>query len=96
MDGDEQQFDIFRDGQVHVRKRMCETCIFHDGNRMSLREGRVEEMVAEALAEDTAIVCHDTLGAEHQAVCRGFFERHRLDTFALRLAIAFERVVFDE
>lgn len=85
---------IFRDGYVHVSARMCKTCIFHDGNRMHLREGRVEQMVAQATRDDSAIVCHSTLDGRKQAVCRGFYEQH--PTWVLRLADVLGQIRFVE
>lgn len=66
---------VYRNGRVHVNQRMCPTCIFRPGNLMHLKEGRVEEMVAEATGNDSVIPCHETLGDE-PAVCRGFFDKH--------------------
>lgn len=45
---------------------------------MQLRAGRVRQMVDEARANDSAIICHSTLretSDEGNAVCRGFFDR---------------------
>jgi hypothetical protein len=44
-------------------------------------------MVDDSLREDTAIICHETLGTA-QAVCRGFFDLHWRDTLPLRAAVA--------
>lgn len=68
----------FIDGRVHVRKRQCSTCIFRPGNLMHLVEGRVDQMVADATAEQSCIPCHAHLheGAPIEPVCRGFFDRH--------------------
>lgn len=79
-------------GRVRVLSRQCVTCIFARGNRMALEPGRVAHMVADALAGDGHIVCHDTLpyGRYPQAdpaVCRGFWNRHRLDSLFTRLAL---------
>lgn len=90
--------DAYRDGKVHVRRAECETCVFRPGNLMRLRPGRLRGMVDEALAEDTAITCHETLypeaydGDGHQAVCRGFFDRHARDTMPLRAALMLDRL----
>lgn len=83
---------IFRDGKVHVCEQMCETCIFRPGNLMQLRAGRVRQMVDEAKANDSAIVCHATLDGDH-AVCRGYYDRHRNDVFPLRLAQMLDNIV---
>jgi len=70
----------YRDGLVHVQARMCDTCIFRPGNKMDLRDGRVEQMVRDAARNQSCIPCHQTLefsdGAAGQSVCRGFFDRH--------------------
>jgi hypothetical protein len=65
----------FRGGRVHVQARLCPTCIFRPGNLMRLDPGRRDEMVASAVAAESAITCHDTLDGDN-AVCRGFFDRH--------------------
>ena len=68
-------FRVFRDGRVHVQAEMCPTCIFRPGNLMHLNSGRLRDIVGEARAADSTIVCHATLGdpARH-AACRGFFD----------------------
>ena len=43
-------------------------------------------MIQDTCAQDSAIICHATLGLAEQAVCRGFFARHAGDTAPLRLA----------
>lgn len=97
-DEDERPHDVFRDGEVHVLSEMCATCVFRAGNLMRLQAGRLREMVQESLAEDSAITCHATLygGAEHNAVCRGFYDRYKHHVFPLRLAILCERISYDD
>jgi hypothetical protein len=81
-------FNTFRDDKVHVNVRMCDTCIFRPGNLMSLSPGRVEEMVKESIESGVAIVCHDTLNTRPKmnAVCRGFWNKHKKDVGLLQLA----------
>lgn len=78
------RFNCTPRGRVRVMETRCSTCIFRSGNPMRLRPGRVREMVEGAVADDSAIICHDTLDEEEQAVCRGFFDAH--DTQPLQLA----------
>jgi len=85
--------DVFRDGEVHVLERMCKTCIFRPGNLMDLEEGRVEDMVEQATADESCIPCHSTLDKEHQACCRGFFDRH--PTAPLQIAHRLGMVAYD-
>ena len=66
--------NVYRDGYVHVRAELCSTCVFRPGNLMELRSGRVRQMVDEARASNSAIVCHQTLDDDN-AACRGFFDR---------------------
>ena len=81
-------FDKLRQ-RLRVLGRPCETCIFKPGNRMSLRPGQRDQMVAQCLEKDSYIICHDTLAPRiRAAVCRGFFNRHARDVLPLRLAIA--------
>jgi hypothetical protein len=86
---------VFRDGMVHVRATMCETCIFRPGNLMRLEEGRVEGLVKAATEAQSCIPCHKTiLGGDRrgEAVCRGFYEKH--PTVPLQLAAAMGKVRF--
>lgn len=55
---------------------------------MRLEPGRVEGMIAEATANQSAIHCHSTIYRDDtdRAVCRGFFDNH--PTFPLQLAAA--------
>lgn len=63
-----------------IKAEKCETCIFNPGNPMKLRSGRVREMVRECEANDSFVVCHDTLdqvtgeGKDNEAACRGYIE----------------------
>ena len=84
------QFNIFRNGKVHVQKRMCNTCIFRPGNLMHLQPGTVELMAAKSVQDDASIPCHETLDGSN-SVCRGFFDRHK--TTPLQIA---ERLGFIE
>lgn len=61
----------FLNGRLRVQRGMCRTCIFRPGNLMSLRPGRVQEMVAEARGAWSVISCHDTLDDE-KATCAGY------------------------
>lgn len=67
--------NVFRGGMVHVMKAMCSTCIYRPGNLMKLQEGVVEEMTADAIKNESTIVCHQTLDGDN-AACHGFFDRH--------------------
>lgn len=80
----------YHDGLVHVCRAMCSTCIYRPGNPMNLNEGRRDEVTAAALKQDTAVVCHATLGTEHPAVCKGFAEKYA--TFPIRLAHAMNKI----
>lgn len=66
---------VFRDGKVHVRRRMCDTCIFRPGNQMALRPGVRDALVAEAAACHSCIPCHESLDGL-QSVCAGFYRLH--------------------
>lgn len=76
---------IFDGKKVHVRRAMCDTCIFRPGNLMHLEPGRVDEMVA-GCGDEGAIPCHHHLykGEEHEPVCAGFMKKHK--NMILRLA----------
>jgi len=59
------------------------------GNLMSLSPGRLHDLVAEARAQASYIICHETLPSAGPpasvlpAICRGF--RDRYDTTALQI-----------
>jgi hypothetical protein len=61
-------FNVYRDGFVHVTKPLCATCIYRPA---AGDVGRA--VVAAAKADETAVVCHSTLGTKANAVCGGFF-----------------------
>jgi hypothetical protein len=79
MDDQPEVHNAFRDDLVHIMGTQCATCIFRPGNLMRLEPGRVEGMVEHAIENQSAIICHDTLSGDN-AVCRGFFDRHKHDT----------------
>ena len=85
--------NVFRDGKVHICKRMCSTCVFRPGNLMHLEPGRVDGMVADAVASDSTIVCHQTLDGPN-AGCRGFYDRHA--TPPLQIAVRLGMVEWTE
>jgi hypothetical protein len=76
----------FVNGKVHVRRTQCPTCVFRPGNLMDLKEGRVKQMIDEAVRNDSCIPCHSHLhqGQRIEPVCRGFYDRHA--TLPIRLA----------
>lgn len=90
--------DVFREGRVHVMSEQCATCVFRPGNLMRLAPGRLRGMIDDCLKEDTIIPCHSTLygAADHQAVCRGLYDRHAGDILPLRLAQAFGIVAWQD
>ena len=62
---------------------------------MQLSRGRLAAMVAEAKANESAMICHSTLhrdGVEN-AVCRGFYDRH--PTQPLQIAERLELIELD-
>ena len=87
--------NTYRDGKIHVCRQLCDTCVFRSGNLMRLEPGRLAAMVAEAKADETAIICHSTLYHEDvdSAVCRGFYDRH--PTQPLQIAERLGLVEFD-
>ncbi|MFI6249026.1 hypothetical protein [Streptomyces sp. NPDC051016] len=69
---------------------LCATCIYRPGNLAHLAPGRVKQLTQAAIAEETHIVCHDTLDAPAAAICAGF-ARHPVGAarcLALRLVRA--------
>lgn len=85
----------FRDGKIWVLTSKCGTCIFRPGNKMHLQDGRVADMVRACVDENRVIPCHKTLDGP-RSVCRGLYDLHRGDIFALRLAAAMNVLAFDE
>lgn len=57
----------------------CSSCIFRPGNHMSLRPGRIKDMVDSSIAGGGSITCHQTLCYGEfpdygEAMCRGFYD----------------------
>lgn len=84
----------FRDGKVFVCEKKCSTCIFRPGNLMHLQEGRVEQMSADAIANNSGIVCHKTLDGD-RSICRGFWDVHGDKVWVFRLAQHLKILAFD-
>jgi len=78
--------NVYRDGRVHVLAERCATCVFRPGNLMQLQPGRVRDMVDQAVADQSVIVCHATLDTDANACCRGFWDAHRDRVQALQVA----------
>jgi hypothetical protein len=87
--------NAYREGKIHVCDRLCDTCVFRSGNLMRLEPGRLAAMVAEAKADESAIICHSMLYQDDidNAVCRGFYDRH--PTQPLEIAERLGLVEFD-
>ena len=69
------KLNAYRDGKVHVCRRLCDTCIFKPEFREIIGEERVSQMISESTEKQSAIICHSTLSGDN-AVCRGFYEKH--------------------
>jgi hypothetical protein len=78
---------VYREGMVHVCAHKCATCIYRPGNLMRLQEGRKDSMEADAVADESVIPCHKTLGP-HAAICRGYWDTQRRNVAPLRMAVA--------
>lgn len=59
---------------LRIASERCSTCIFRPGNLMTLRPGRVRDMVDDVRQHDSYVVCHQTLGDDLGVVCRGSYE----------------------
>lgn len=60
-------------------------------DRVHLGQQRRRAFIQAALDKDSYVVCHETLVAGVlPAVCRGFFNVHRRDTFPLRLMVVLD------
>lgn len=90
--------EVYRDGQVHVLSRKCDTCIFRPGNLMHLEEGRADRMAEEAVANQSVIPCHATIYGEDKApaICRGYWDVHRRRVGILQVAERMDVVAYDE
>lgn len=89
--------DVYRDGRVHVLSDECATCIFKPHER-PVDGARVADMVRATRGEHGAtVVCHSTLygGAEHHAICRGWYDRLGHEDHILRLALIADVIAYD-
>ena len=91
--------NIYCDGEVHVLREECATCIFKPHAR-PVSGARVADMVRATKGEPGAtVVCHSTLyrGDDVQhAICRGWYDRLGDQDPILRLARAANIIVEDE
>lgn len=95
---DEQRHNVYRDGEVHVLREECASCIFKPHER-PVDGARVAGMVRDtADTEGATVVCHSTLYQEgvENAVCRGWWDRLADRDPTLRLAKALGVVVEDD
>ena len=66
-------------GRPRLLSEKCSSCVFRPGNLMSLREGRLRDLIEDNVAAGAALTCHQTLSyGDHpefgEAVCRGFYD----------------------
>lgn len=79
-------------GKIRVLERMCDTCIFRPGARMSLSTERFDEVERANVERGALLTCHDTLSYGSYpdfgpAACFGFWERHGANVAAGRIAM---------
>jgi hypothetical protein len=68
--------------------RPCATCVIFPDDRAYLGQERRTSFIEEVLAKDSYVVCHETgTGKTEPAICRGFFNAHRHDSWRLRLIV---------
>lgn len=65
-------------GRPKVFSRKCSSCVFHPGNRMRLKEGRLAEVLRHNLRAGTALICHTTTYGQQaeEVVCRGYYDAY--------------------
>jgi len=74
--------------KTRLLSRQCPTCVFKPGNLMKLRHGRLHDLIAQARAAESYIVCHSTLPGMAPAgilpaVCRGFADSYSTQSLQL-------------
>lgn len=90
--------DVFRDGEVHVLREECATCIFRPAVR-PVSGARVAGMVRDTKdGPGATVVCHSTLYRDdvRNAICRGWYDRLGGRDEVLRLAVALGIMVEDD
>ena len=90
---------VYVDGKVHVRRTMCDSCIFRPadkGRLVGITDERVAEMVTDADAAESCIPCHHHLhtGSDIEPVCRGYFNRR--SSTVLRIADALGAIEYHD
>ncbi len=94
----EGKHNIYRDGEVHVLREECATCIFKPRER-PVDGARVAGMVRDTMDEPGAtVVCHSTLyddGVDN-AICRGWYDRLGDRDPVLRMARGMGIIVEDD
>lgn len=69
---------------VKVLSECCDTCVFRPGNLMSLRSGRLKDLVASNRKAGAGLVCHERLDTD-SALCRGFYDRFGEETTSIQV-----------
>ncbi len=70
---------------VRLCDRPCSTCVIFPDDRMHLGEENRLAFLQQALDNDGTVTCHQTLNSGRAAICRGFANQFRGQTFPLRL-----------
>lgn len=91
---DEERGDVVdrKTGLPRLLNQKCTTCVYRPGNLMWLREGRRDQMEQDSNDNGSWITCHKTLPAAGQeigtqAICRGFWDVNKTNSWGCRLAI---------
>ena len=73
--------NIYRNGKIHVRKSMCESCPYRHGKDEARK---LFPKIQHNIDKQVALPCHNMVDGQDEAVCRGFYEHDR--TLPLHLA----------
>ena len=77
---------------LKVYDKACNECLF--SKRRIVDEARAKQLIADALEQDSFFICHKSTIRDEVVCCRAFYEQHRCDTVALRLATLLNGVEF--
>lgn len=76
---------------MRVLTEQCSTCIFRPGNLMHLATGRLADMARDVKADESYVICHQTLERpkRQRCICKGSWDRYKTQIIQLAERLGF-------
>lgn len=80
--------------KLKIYNHACDQCLFTDNKIVP--DERAQEVIEQALASDSWFECRKGTLQGQNIVCRGFWNKHKKDSLATRLALMLNMFEFVE